>query len=74
MLPGGTGGGGRLAVMATTTTSTLKNFIDGATVDPADGRTQDVLNPATGEVIAKSPDSGSEDVDRAVKAARTARQ
>jgi betaine-aldehyde dehydrogenase len=51
---------------------TLKNFIDGATVDPADGKTTDVLNPATGEVIAKAPDSTSEDVDRAVKAARKA--
>jgi betaine-aldehyde dehydrogenase len=51
---------------------TLKNFIDGKPVDSAEGRTQDVINPATGEVIAKAPDSGTEDVDRAVKAARTA--
>jgi betaine-aldehyde dehydrogenase len=51
---------------------TLKNFIDGTTVDPADGKTTDVLNPATGEVIAKAPDSTSEDVERAVKAARKA--
>ena len=51
---------------------TLKNFIDGETVDSAEGRTQDVINPATGEVIAKAPDSGTEDVERAVKAARAA--
>jgi betaine-aldehyde dehydrogenase len=51
---------------------TVKNFIDGETVDSAEGRTMDVLNPATGEVVAKAPDSGSEDVDRAVKAARGA--
>jgi betaine-aldehyde dehydrogenase len=51
---------------------TLMNFIDGQTVDPVEGRTADVLNPATGEVIAKAPESGDEDVDRAVKAARKA--
>jgi betaine-aldehyde dehydrogenase len=51
---------------------TLRNFIDGEAVDSAEGRTQDVINPATGEVIAKAPDSGTEDVDRAVKAARRA--
>jgi betaine-aldehyde dehydrogenase len=51
---------------------TLKNFVDGETVDPAEGRTLDVVNPATGEVIARSPDSSQEDVDRAVKAARGA--
>ena len=51
---------------------TLKNFVDGETVDPAEGRTLDVINPATGEVIARSPDSSQEDVDRAVKAARGA--
>jgi betaine-aldehyde dehydrogenase len=51
---------------------TLKNFIGGEAVDPAEGRTSEVLNPATGEVIARAPESGSEDVDRAVKAARKA--
>jgi betaine-aldehyde dehydrogenase len=59
-------------VATTESLKTLKNFIDGETVDPAEGRTQDVLNPATGEVIAKAPDSGTEDVNRAVKAARSA--
>ncbi len=34
--------------------------------------TLDVLNPASGEVIATVPDGGAEDVDRAVKAARRA--
>jgi betaine-aldehyde dehydrogenase len=51
---------------------TLKNFIDGQAVDPAEGKTDDVLNPANGQVIAQAPASGQEDVDRAVKAARTA--
>src|ERR671933_2068498 len=55
-----------------TATQTLKNFVDGAFVDPADGRTSPVLNPATGEEIAQAPESGQEDIDRAVAAARAA--
>ncbi|MBI4169997.1 MAG: aldehyde dehydrogenase family protein [Acidobacteria bacterium] len=51
---------------------TYRNFIDGAWTDAASGRTLDVLNPATLEVIARVPDSGPEDVDRAVRAARRA--
>ena len=31
---------------------TLKNMIDGKFVAPADGKKEDVINPATGEVIA----------------------
>jgi betaine-aldehyde dehydrogenase len=58
--------------MATTTKTKLKNFIDGELVDPADGATEEVVNPATGEVIAEAPLSSAEDVDRAVKAARKA--
>jgi phenylacetaldehyde dehydrogenase len=41
-------------------------------VAAASGRTIDAVNPATGEVIATVPEAGREDVDRAVKAARTA--
>jgi betaine-aldehyde dehydrogenase len=52
--------------------TTLKNFIDGEAVDPAEGRSTEVLNPATGDVIANAPDSTEEDVNRAVKAARGA--
>ena len=33
----------------------LKNMIGGEFVDPAEGKTEDVINPATGEVIAHSP-------------------
>lgn len=47
----------------------LKNMIGGEFVAPASGETEDVVNPATGEVIASSPLSGPEDVDRAVAAA-----
>jgi betaine-aldehyde dehydrogenase len=58
--------------MATTATSTLQNFIDGSFVDPADGNTEPVLNPATGETIAQAPLSTAADVDRAVAAAKAA--
>jgi betaine-aldehyde dehydrogenase len=54
------------------TTTTLQNFIDGQFVDPAEGETEPVLNPATGEAIAEAPLSGVEDVGRAVQAARRA--
>ena len=59
--------------MATTTgTETLKNFIDGEWSDPAGGGTDEIVNPATGDVIAHAPSSGEQDVDRAVSAARSA--
>jgi betaine-aldehyde dehydrogenase len=58
--------------MATTAISTLQNFIDGSFVDPADGQTEPILNPATGETIAQAPLSTAADVDRAVKAAKVA--
>jgi betaine-aldehyde dehydrogenase len=58
--------------MASTATRTLQNFIDGQFTDAAGEGARDVLNPATGEVIARMPCSGEEDVDRAVKAARKA--
>jgi len=50
----------------------LQNFIGGEAVDAADGATEDVVNPATGEVIAAAPLSGKADVDRAVAAAKKA--
>jgi betaine-aldehyde dehydrogenase len=56
----------------TTTTKTLQNFIDGEFMDPVDGQTESVLNPATGDQIAEAPLSSEEDVDRAVRAARGA--
>jgi betaine-aldehyde dehydrogenase len=51
---------------------TFSNFIDGASAPAADGRTTDVVNPADGKVMATAPDSGAEDVERAVRAARAA--
>ncbi len=57
--------------MAATTTK-LQNFIAGEFVEPLDGATEAVLNPATGEEIAQAPLSSAEDVDRAVAAASEA--
>src|SRR6266699_1263639 len=49
-----------------------RNYIDGEWADAASGKMLEVINPATLEVIARVPDSGAADVDRAVKAARRA--
>ncbi len=58
--------------MATAQRTKLRNFIGGEWVDPASGESEEIVNPATLEVIAEAPVSGAEDVDRAVKAARGA--
>ncbi len=58
--------------MAIATLTKLENFVDGATVGPAEGHTEEVLNPATAEPFAVAPVSTAEDVDRAVSAARRA--
>src|SRR6476646_6110493 len=58
--------------MATAAKTKLKNFIGGQAVDPADGGTEDVVNPATGEAIAEAPLSTKPDVDAAVAAAKGA--
>lgn len=50
----------------------LKNYIDGAWVDPSSDATQDIVNPATGLVSGRLALSTAEDVDRAVAAARRA--
>jgi betaine-aldehyde dehydrogenase len=51
---------------------TLKNMIGGKFVAPVKGKREDVVDPATGGVIAKAPLSTKEDVNAAVKAARDA--
>ena len=58
--------------MATASRTKLQNFIDGESVDAAEGATEEVTNPANGEVIAEMPLSGEEDVNRAVAAAKGA--
>src|SRR5438105_14012013 len=55
-----------------TTVSKHQNLVGGEWVDASGGDTMEVLNPATGEVIAEVPNSSAEDVDRAVQAAKKA--
>ena len=45
-------------------------FINGEWVEAASGATDEVLNPATEEVVATVPRAAEEDVNRAVTAAR----
>jgi betaine-aldehyde dehydrogenase len=47
-------------------------FIDGAWVDASSGETRDVINPATGEVLATVQEANAEDTNRAVAAAKKA--
>ncbi len=54
------------------TVSSYKNFVGGEWMDSASGETMEVVNPATGEAIAEVPRGTSEDVDRAVAAAKEA--
>ncbi|MEZ4967553.1 MAG: aldehyde dehydrogenase [Saprospiraceae bacterium] len=51
---------------------TIQNYIGGEFLSPLKNAWLDNYNPATGEVFAKIPDSGPEDVDAAVKAAAAA--
>src|SRR4051812_1464882 len=48
------------------------NFVDGCEIEAGRGEMLDVRNPATGEVIARIPNSTAEDIDRAMKSARAA--
>jgi len=54
------------------TTRTLQNLINGELVAGADGATSTLINPSTEEEFAQAAVSGSEDVDRAMKAAAAA--
>src|SRR5579871_4181517 len=49
-----------------------KAFINGSYVDAASGATFDSINPASGKLLARVAAADSEDIDRAVSAARTA--
>ena len=51
---------------------TLTNFVDGKAVPALDGRTTDLINPATGEVFATAPLSSQADIDAACDAAARA--
>ena len=52
--------------------SAMKMMIGGRPVDAADGQTFEIVNPATGAVIATAPLGGKTDVDLAVAAAQKA--
>ncbi|WP_405488342.1 gamma-aminobutyraldehyde dehydrogenase [Streptomyces sp. NBC_00096] len=56
----------------TTELRRLRNYIGGEFKDAADGRTTEVVNPATGEAYATAPLSGQADVDAAMAAAAAA--
>ena len=58
--------------MATTAVIRKQLFIDGAWRDAANGKTIEVVNPATEEVIAEVASADKSDVDAAVAAARAA--
>jgi phenylacetaldehyde dehydrogenase len=53
-------------------TTTQKLLINGKWVEAASGKTFPTYNPATGKVLANVAEGDSEDIDRAVKAARAA--
>ena len=50
----------------------VRNFINGESVEAADGRTSELVNPSTGEVFGTAPVSGAADIDRAYAAAAAA--
>ncbi len=53
------------------TAEPLSNFIDGER-STWEGETEPVLNPATGQELARAPRSSAQEIDRAVRAARAA--
>jgi betaine-aldehyde dehydrogenase len=55
-----------------TSPRTLRNFIGGTFVDSDAGAMSDVVDPATGQVVARAPISGGEEVDAAYAAAESA--
>src|SRR6266849_4988687 len=50
------------------------NFVDGREIEAGSGQMLDVRNPATGDVIARIPNSTADDIDRAMKSARGLRR
>jgi 1-pyrroline dehydrogenase len=62
-----------MSAPASAAIKSYKNLVGGELVDGVDGATREIVNPATGEVMARVPEGGAADVDRAVAAARAAR-
>jgi acyl-CoA reductase-like NAD-dependent aldehyde dehydrogenase len=58
--------------VATTGAKEYRNYIGGEWVGAASGETFESLNPATGDVVGVFPRSTTEDMDRAVEAAKAA--
>ncbi len=54
------------------TVSEYRNFVGGEWGDAVEGGTMEVLNPSTGEAVARVPKGTQADVDRAVEAAKAA--
>lgn len=50
----------------------VKNYINGRWVESKSKETRDVINPATGELLAKTPMSTAEEAQEAIEAAKTA--
>ena len=50
----------------------IQNYINGKLVAPLNGEYLDNVNPATGKLYSYIPDSGAEDIEMAVKAAKDA--
>ncbi|MCI0351302.1 MAG: aldehyde dehydrogenase family protein [Acidobacteriales bacterium] len=61
-----------MATGVKTDVQTYQMLINGKSVASANGKTFEVFDPSTEEVIAQVPDAGMADVDRAVAAARAA--
>ncbi|MCK5390024.1 MAG: aldehyde dehydrogenase family protein, partial [Candidatus Thorarchaeota archaeon] len=58
--------------MTIVTVEVVKNYINGKWVESKSKETRDVFNPATGEVIAKTPMSTREETLEAIKVANAA--
>jgi betaine-aldehyde dehydrogenase len=56
----------------TTSRTPARLLVDGAWVEPIATTTREIRNPATGDLLGVVADCGAADVDRAVRAARTA--
>jgi acyl-CoA reductase-like NAD-dependent aldehyde dehydrogenase len=58
--------------MAVATEREFGLFINGESVEPASGEIRELIEPATGEPLARAAMAGEADIDRAVEAARAA--
>ncbi len=61
-----------MTVTTDVSTKTLKNYVNGSWVEASGAELHPVLNPATGETIARVPFSTAAHLDEAVEAARAA--